>query len=101
MVLYHLILIEPVQVEWLDLVLLLWVHGANHMWVSVILSSLKQRRCVMVSSLPNFMDTKHAIMEVDCWNTRHSSRVDCGSYLVEIGELVHDFSFFVIQHVNR
>ncbi|KAM3368967.1 hypothetical protein ACQJBY_017088 [Aegilops geniculata] len=46
-------------------------------------------------------------MEVDClemvnlWNTRHNSRSIVAPILVEIGELVSDFSLFVIQHVLR
>ncbi|KAF7022976.1 hypothetical protein CFC21_035599 [Triticum aestivum] len=46
-------------------------------------------------------------MEVDClemvnlWNTRHNSRSIVDPILVEIGELVSDFSLFVIQHVLR
>ena len=49
----------------------------------------------------------HAIMKVDClemvnlWNTRHNSRSIVAPILVEIGELVSDFSLFVIQHVLR
>jgi ribonuclease HI len=50
---------------------------------------------------------KSVIMEVDClemvnlWNSRHGARSTVTPILLELGELAHRFSSFVIQHVPR
>jgi len=52
----------------------------------------------------------HVIMEMDClemvemvqlWSNRHNSRSIVAPILLEIGELVSDFSLFDVLHVNR
>ena len=49
----------------------------------------------------------HVIMEMDylemmqLWNIRHNSRSIVAPILLEIGELVSDFSLFDVLHVNR
>ena len=41
------------------------------------------------------------IMEVNCMNTRHNSRLILAHILLQIVALSNISSFFVIQHVNR
>jgi hypothetical protein len=38
---------------------------------------------------------------VNLWNTRHSCRLIVPSILEEVGELVHSFNSFLVQHIPR